>query len=100
MTGAAIDERLYGAVQINLFPVYQPFHELKRVGFEQLKLARNLGEQLGVPLPGFLHKRDAFIIQSGFGETAPGAAIIPDDMIPFVIQERLALRCQCTVLLL
>jgi len=64
---------------------------LKRVGFQQLKLARDLGEKFGVPLPGFLHKRDTFIGQNRFGETAPGAAIIPDDMVPFVIQKCLAL---------
>ena len=73
---------------------------LKSVGFEQLKLARDLDEKFGMPLPGFLHKGDACIIQNGFSETTPGAAIIPNDMIPFVIQKRLALRRQFTVLLL
>ena len=65
-----------------------------------MKLARNLGEKFSMPLPGFLHKRDACIIESGFGETTPGTAIIPNDMIPFIIQKGLALGRQCTILLL
>ena len=85
MPAMAIGARLDRGVEIDVLAVGEALEHASSVGPQQLELALDLGEELGLLAARGVELGGGLLLEAGLGESAPGAAVARVLVVPLVV---------------